>query len=143
MTRNFRLSHASFLKRPMRKKKKKKKNSDEKFSTMLILESQTELALNFLSLFGTILRVVKIKVRKKRRKEKKKNKKVTRNFWLPLASFLKRPMRIKKEKEKERKRKQWQEIYSYLIWEKSYQACFIFLVTFWNYPARRKDKVRK
>ncbi len=25
---------------------------------------------------------------------------------------------------------------------KSDQACLIFLVTFWNYPARSKDKVR-
>ncbi len=26
---------------------------------------------------------------------------------------------------------------------KSDQACFIFLVTFWNYPARSKDEISK
>ncbi len=55
----------------MRKKKEKEKQWREIFN-YLILEGQTELALYFLSLFGTILRVVKIKLVRKEEEEKTK-----------------------------------------------------------------------
>ncbi len=67
---------------------------------------------------------------------------MTRNFRPSLACFLKRPMRIKKKKKKKKKKTVTRNFQlSHL--RKSDQACFIFLVTFWNYPARSKDQVKK
>ncbi len=50
--------------------------------------------------------------------------------------------RNKEKEEKEEKEKVTRNIQLSRL-GKLAQACLIFLVTFWNYPARSKDKVRK
>ncbi len=97
-----------------KKKKEEKQKSDEKFST------------------------VSCRFPQKTYKKKKNKKKVTRNFRLSLAGFLKRPMRIKKKKKKKKRRKKVTRNFQLSHLGKSDRPCFKFLVTFWNYPARSK-----
>ncbi len=75
---------------------------------------------------------------KKKQREKTK-KKVTRNFRRSLVGFLWRPM---KKNKKQKQKKVTRNLQLSCLGE-SAETCLVFLVTFWNYPARSIDKVSK